>query len=167
MPSRMSYVASRVAAGEAETPAGCWPWPKVDRNGYPTSVKVDGRVVMAHVAVYLREVGPVPEGLTLDHLCHTSSGCVGGTTCEHRRCVRPDHLEPVTPQEQRQRTSRFRQNTCANGHEYTETNTLWVESPRGRYRQCRTCNGARHQRRKLEQAPGIYVAGEGYVRSGS
>jgi hypothetical protein len=41
--------------------------------------------------------GPVPAGHTLDHRCHTDDlACAGGRRCRHRRCVRPDHLEPVT-----------------------------------------------------------------------
>jgi len=42
---------------------------------------------MAHRAVYESERGPIPEGMTLDHLCR------------NRGCVNPDHLEPVTNRE--------------------------------------------------------------------
>jgi len=41
-------------------------------------------MVRAHRAMYEREVGPIPEGLQLDHLCRIKG------------CIRPDHLEPVT-----------------------------------------------------------------------
>lgn len=34
--------------------------------------------------MYEQEVGPIPEGLAIDHLCRQTS------------CVRPDHLEAVT-----------------------------------------------------------------------
>jgi hypothetical protein len=56
----------------------CWP------NGYGAGRLPGGRRVGAHREVYERLVGPVPEGLQLDHLCRI------------RCCVNPDHLEPVT-----------------------------------------------------------------------
>lgn len=37
----------------------------------------------AHRAMYEQEVGPIPAGMELDHLCRT------------RSCIRPEHLEPV------------------------------------------------------------------------
>lgn len=39
-------------------------------------------------------VGPIPEGLHLDHLCRV------------RRCVNPAHLEPVTQAENNYRQAR-------------------------------------------------------------
>jgi hypothetical protein len=42
---------------------------------------------LAHRLVYELLVGPIPDGLVLDHL---------KSRCTSRRCVRPDHLEPVT-----------------------------------------------------------------------
>jgi hypothetical protein len=38
----------------------------------------------AHRFAYLEFVGPIPDGLVLDHLCR------------NKKCVNPDHLEPVT-----------------------------------------------------------------------
>lgn len=43
-----------------------------------------GRVKYAHRAMYEQEVGPITEGLELDHLCRQTM------------CVNPSHLEPVT-----------------------------------------------------------------------
>jgi len=40
---------------------------------------------LAHRIAYEYEVGPIPKGLHLDHLCR------------RRECLRPAHLEPVTP----------------------------------------------------------------------
>jgi len=72
-------------------------WPKVDRggacwlwtgalyvNGYGAFRGPDGRTIRAHRFAYERVVGPIPEGLDLDHLCRV------------RACVNPAHLEPVT-----------------------------------------------------------------------
>jgi hypothetical protein len=145
MKSRNSFAKSLALAKEGETDNGCWPWPKVGSNGYPTAVKVDGRSVGAHVAVYRREVGEVPLGMSLDHLCHSFSSCLGGTSCLHRRCVRPDHLEPVTPLEQQER--RPDRGYCHNGHELTVDNFSWqLDGDAKRYRKCRTCGRESSQR---------------------
>jgi hypothetical protein len=74
----------------------CWEWTGcIDYQGYGSTW--DGhRGQRAHRAVYEFLVGPIPAGMTLDHLCHTrATECPGGALCLHRRCVRPNHLEPV------------------------------------------------------------------------
>jgi hypothetical protein len=59
----------------------CWEWTGWrDKDGYGGCG--DGR---AHRVAWTKLVGPVPEGLVLDHLCRNPP------------CVNPDHLEPVTP----------------------------------------------------------------------
>jgi len=48
--------------------------------------------------------GPIPDGIYPDHLCHTNDhDCPGGTSCPHRRCVNPDHLDAVGDEENRRR----------------------------------------------------------------
>src|ERR1700745_3479196 len=49
-----------------------------------------------HILAYELFVGPVPEGMTLDHLCHKRDECNLGKLCPHRRCFNPLHLEPKT-----------------------------------------------------------------------
>jgi hypothetical protein len=61
-----------------ETPCWVWLW-TTDPQGYGRLVKT-----LAHVLVWERTNGPVPDGLELDHLCRV------------RACVNPAHLEPVT-----------------------------------------------------------------------
>jgi hypothetical protein len=61
----------------------CWTWQRGTARGYGVAV-VNRKTIRAHRLYYIRANGPVPAGLDLDHLCR------------NRRCVNPDHLEPVT-----------------------------------------------------------------------
>lgn len=83
----------------------------------------------AHRVSYELFVGPIPEGLTLDHLCR------------NRRCVRPSHLEPVTMRENLMRGTSFAATNaakthCVHGHEFTAANTRIDLLGK---RQCRAC----------------------------
>lgn len=66
----------------------CWIW-----SGYVHPITGYGQygvrkgTRLAHRIGYEYAVGPIPEGLHLDHLCRV------------RRCLRWDHLQPVTPRE--------------------------------------------------------------------
>lgn len=71
---------------------GCWDWlprGQVGSTGYPTkAICIEGgrgkkRYEVASRWVYKQLVGPIPEDLTIDHLCF------------NKRCVNPDHLEVV------------------------------------------------------------------------
>ena len=74
---------------------GCWNWSGwITTNGYGILRLSDKRTALAHRFVFERTVGPVAEGLDLDHLCR------------NRRCVNPDHLEPVSRSENLRRGSR-------------------------------------------------------------
>jgi hypothetical protein len=140
------------------TADGCWLWKgALNRDGYgKTSVRREGRThaLGAHLLSFEVFVGPVPDGLQLDHLCHThASGCAGGRTCLHRRCINPKHLEPVTGRENVLRSSAFPalnagKIACPKGHPYDAENTRIY---RGR-RHCRACDrlrGAYGKRRKV------------------
>lgn len=76
----------------------CWPWTAATtRQGYPVLV-IDHRTVYAHRRSWEVFVGPIGEGLHVDHTCHNADAtCPGGDDCPHRACVNPMHLEPVTP----------------------------------------------------------------------
>jgi hypothetical protein len=72
---------------DLDNPDGCWEWfgaNSGDKWGAYGHMWVDGRHQRAHRLSYEWYVGPIPEGLQLDHLCRNHS------------CVRWDHLEPVT-----------------------------------------------------------------------
>lgn len=64
---------------------GCWNWTgEVNDYGYGRACVGAGKRKPAHRIIYQILVGPIPNGLTLDHLCR------------NRLCVNPEHLEPVT-----------------------------------------------------------------------
>ena len=68
----------------------CWNWIGSISGGYG-QLSDGGRTTPAHRYAYRQYVGPIPDGLDLDHLCL------------HRTCVNPWHLEPVTRKEHRRR----------------------------------------------------------------
>lgn len=74
----------------------CWPWTgHCQWNGYGQFGTTGTRLV--HRIAYQYLVGPIPEGLVLDHLCHTRDpDCADSDACVHRRCCNPAHLDPCT-----------------------------------------------------------------------
>lgn len=82
---------------------GCWEWQgSTTHDGYGLH---RGRV--AHAVVWEAERGQLEAGKQLDH------------TCRNRRCVRPEHLEPVTARENLRRRdyAKRRKAQCAAGHD--------------------------------------------------
>ncbi len=123
----------------------CWLWrPRSGRGGYAYFFRGPHLGLgLAHRWIYGQVVGPIPEGLTLDHLCRV------------RNCVNPAHLEPVTHEVNVRRgespsTVTARTGVCQRGHAMTPDN-VYV-SPSDGARACRECrnlsNRARRQRNK-------------------
>lgn len=117
----------------------CWIWTaRIARDGYGR-FGIGGRLKIAHRVAYELEVGPIPEGLILDHLCRV------------RPCVRPSHLEPVTNRENVLRGIKGILTThCPAGHPYDEANTYWSTNVRGNpSRNCRVCHRERQVKPKV------------------
>lgn len=109
-------------------PSGCWLWTGArNENGYAYFgwFRDDGRRVMgrAHRYAYERLVGPIPDGLTLDH------------TCRVRHCLNPAHLEPVSFAENQRRR---RSATCKRGHDLTAPGATYGKG--GKRGGCKRCN---------------------------
>lgn len=70
----------------------CWNYDgRLDRDGYGRAAKG-----LVHRLSYEALVGPIPEGLELDHLC------------QNRACYNPAHLEPVAHAENMRRSAERR-----------------------------------------------------------
>lgn len=126
---------------------GCWLWTGlVGTNGYGAT-HVRGRdgvtVLMAHRMSYEFYVGPIPEGLVIDHLCRNT------------RCVRPDHLEPVTNQENVRRG--YAVKTAARthfdcGHPVAEAYVYHYKNNNRVTRRCRICAASKLRGRRRKTA---------------
>ncbi|MGA8330420.1 MAG: hypothetical protein WB777_14120 [Mycobacterium sp.] len=128
----------------------CWIWTKsLSRYGYGR-ISMGNLSRLAHRMTYEFLVGPIPDGLPLDHQCHNrDTTCPGGLKCRHRRCVNPAHLEPVTQAVNLARSvhANTKKTHCMRGHEFNKKNTYL--RPRGG-RACRVC--LRDRLRDLKQA---------------
>lgn len=151
-------LAVRVQSRIRKIVGGCWLWTgTINYKGYG-AISVNGRTKPAHRVVYEREIGPIPSGLVLDHLCRV------------RNCVNPAHLEAVTTAENNRRSAPFNpasqrfgdafagarwrggkqtQSHCFHGHEMTPKNTLVWSGDR---RRCRECERQRNRLRTVRKA---------------
>lgn len=119
----------------------CWKWQGYhNADGYSVYT-YKGETVRVHRLAYELAIGPIPDGLVIDHLCR------------HRWCVNPHHLEAVTNRENLLRgdciaAANAAKTHCPGGHEYTEANTY--RRPDGR-RVCRQCQRETCRRYKAQK----------------
>lgn len=95
MKANVHHVASRLLRKVEDGPNGCWLWTGANqgRPGHFNygQVTVDNKRRLVHRVAHELWVGPIPDGYEVDHLCRTPL------------CINPDHLEAVTPEENRRR----------------------------------------------------------------
>lgn len=107
----------------------CWLWTGATNSDGYGHIKIASKLIKAHrYALQLHSVELI-EGLVCDHLCRV------------RNCVRPDHLEQVTNEDNLRRGAagayQLEKTHCPQGHPYDESNTYnYLNKPR---RQCREC----------------------------
>jgi hypothetical protein len=119
-----------------ERTESCWNWTGfIDREGYGHHRRTHDGQRAAHRLAYELWTGPIPAGLTIDHLCR------------NRRCVNPAHLEAVTIGENIRRSREATKTYCVNGHEFDAPNTHVRANG---HRECRPCmrDRARAYRRR-------------------
>jgi hypothetical protein len=162
VPSWASPAAQKRLLASIARSDGCWEWTGcLNSDGYG-HMQVAGRVRSTHRLAYELIVGPIPQGLVLDHLCR------------NRACARPDHLEPVTNEENIRRgiwaraagigegggtttagrirkAPDFKKSTCSRGHPISPKTNYWT--PRG-VRRCLTCMTVERDRRRKARANG-------------
>ncbi len=133
MPNPRMTPEERFRASWVLLPNGCHEWTRLlDRYGYGHFC-ANNKHWKAHRWAYLHLIGPIPDGLQIDHLCR------------NRKCVNPAHMELVD-----QRTNLLRgisfsavnaaKTHCIRGHEFTESNTRISKHPPGRM--CKACQRA-------------------------
>lgn len=113
----------------------CWVWTGGKNQRDYGQFHIGKKLYLVHRLAYTWLVRPIPDDLTIDHLCFNTL------------CVNPDHMEPVPNRVNNSRgnsiTARNARKThCSKGHPYDEANTYWP--PQGG-RKCRECQ-RRHAR---------------------
>lgn len=122
----------------ADPGTGCWLWEGTQQKGYGRiSMLRDGggRADLVHRVMYEASVGPISEGMQLDHLCR------------RHECVRPEHLEPVTPRDNTRRGTALITH-CPKGHPYDKANTRVKAAG---HRSCKAC--AVDKNRRVRSTP--------------
>jgi len=124
-----------------EITESCWNWRAgIGQKGYGW-FRISHRIRerQAHRIAYELFVGPIPDELQIDHLCR------------NRRCVNPDHLEPVTQRVNTLRgitlaSANVAKTHCPAGHSYSGANLVVY----GNKRYCRACQKNRNDKKVKE-----------------
>lgn len=141
LPTGVSYAERFLGKVAPNASNGCWEWAGHRAPTGYGQVNRNGVTAYAHRVAYELAVGPIPDGLHLDHLCRNPP------------CVNPAHLEPVTVGENHRRGLWGVLRThCFHGHEWVPENLM--SNGEGK-RCCKVCHreqGRARKRRKQEAA---------------
>jgi hypothetical protein len=115
-------------------PNGCVIWTGwLNNQGYGT-IQYQASPWYVHRLAYTLMVGPIPEGLSLDHLCRNT------------RCLNHYHLEPVPQKINAQRG--LVKDVCKRGHDLTRPGARRPDRPDGHMGGCAECDRLRYHERK-------------------
>ena len=119
---------------------GCLLWTRDAASQYG-QIRVDGKAMGVHRAMYILSHGQPPSGYHIDHLCRV------------RICCNPDHLEAVTLGENVLRGNGIsavnaRKTHCKNGHELTIDNLEPTHLRLRGTRNCKVCIRARERKNR-------------------
>jgi len=119
----------RLLARMVRAESGCWEWTGSSSNIYGHGcLMIAGKSHRAHRLAYETWVGPIPEGLTIDHLCRNPP------------CINPEHLEPVTNAENIRRAAAANlKEHCKRGHLRSENDRFTKQG----WRYCGQCTRER------------------------
>lgn len=117
----------------------CWPWKlSIGSHGYgqvgwAATASGPRGMTTAHRAAWTAHAGPIPDGLTIDHVCR------------NRVCCNPLHLRLLTNSANGRDNGMRRRTACPRGHAYS------VRADSG-HRRCPTCDNERNRRSRTKEA---------------
>lgn len=130
------------------TQNSCWLWSGGLHEGGYGVFNSGTRLMGSHRWIYQQVFGKIPNGYEIDHLCKTPG------------CVRPSHLEAVTPSENCKRSSSWHHfvrsaskiRECPKGHPYNDVNTYLDKQ---NCRHCKTCDRERSKQYQAKKRQAI------------
>lgn len=133
-----------------EPNSGCTLWlGSMTPAGYG-QLSFNGVQEYAHRLAYMGQVGPIPKGLHLDHLCR------------NRGCINVRHLEVVTPRENARRGAPAQKKECLRGHPFSDENTHITKNG---HRICRACRRQHVKAHYQKVRPSRRTYGQSLTRS--
>jgi len=136
MSTAIERLLSRISIGEVFRGSRCWIFTGAKTWGYGV-IKENRRQVRTHRLAYENLVGPIPDGLDIDHLCRV------------RACCNPEHLEPKTRRDnvlcgETVAAANAAKTHCPRGHAL-EGDNLRPDALRAGKRACLACSPERYR----------------------
>lgn len=128
LPENMLAKITATECPQAGLEGMCWTWTgALNSRGYGC-VGVNQKSQLTHRVSYELHIGPIPDGLQIDHLCRNT------------RCCNPHHLEAVTGLVNIRRAFAATKDRCKHSHPLAGPNLrIKSKGAAGKQRQCRVC----------------------------